>query len=443
MAWTIEHIERTFLDYMQRHGHVVIEGHSVRSPTDDVLFTTAGMHPLTPYLKGEPHPAGKRLADVQRCVRTTDVDEVGDNTHLTVFEMLGNWSLGDYFKETSIPQSFGLLTNEFGIDPRSIYVTVFAGAEGLPFDDEAQAIWEQTYADVGVDPKGRINPLVDNWWSNGPVGLCGPDTEIFVYVGDRGDDGEPVLAFDDIPQYVEIWNNVFMSFDRSASGELSPLPQRNVDTGMGLERLALFINGHDTVWKTDELHELTVVVGDTLGVDPDQLSGDPQHSLRIVTDHLRASLAIAAAGIAPSASRQGYVLRKLIRRAVRHAELLKGTDQGLAQSLIEATDRVSDVMGRRWKDVGPGEGGDLAKATIEKESSKFAKTLKKGVDHLQELADESKVFDGDLAFRLADTLGYPVELSAEEAQRIGMSIDDAWPHRYEELREEQRARSRG
>ena len=185
MAWTIEHIERTFLDYMERHGHVVIEGHSVRSPTDDVLFTTAGMHPLTPYLKGEPHPAGKRLADVQRCVRTTDVDEVGDNTHLTVFEMLGNWSLGDYFKETSIPQSFGLLTDEFGIDPRSIYVTVFAGAEGLPFDDEAQAIWEQTYADVGVDPKGRINPLVDNWWSNGPVGLCGPDTEIFVYVGDR------------------------------------------------------------------------------------------------------------------------------------------------------------------------------------------------------------------------------------------------------------------
>ena len=165
--------------------------------------------------------------------------------------------------------------------------------------------------------------------------------------------------------------------------------------------------------------------------------------MRIVTDHVRASLAIAAAGIAPSASRQGYVLRKLIRRAVRHAELLKGTDQGLAKSLIEATDRVSDVMGRRWKDVGPGEGGDLAKATIEKESSKFAKTLKKGVDHLQELADESLVFDGDLAFRLADTLGYPVELSAEEAERIGMTIDEAWPHRYEELREEQRSRSRG
>ncbi len=437
MAWTIEQIERTFLGYMERHGHVVIEGHSVRSPTDDVLFTTAGMHPLTPYLKGEPHPAGRRLTDVQRCVRTTDVDEVGDNTHLTVFEMLGNWSLGDYFKETSIPQSFGLLTNEFGIDPHKIYVTVFAGAEGLPFDDEAHAIWEQTFADAGVDLTGRINPLVDNWWSNGPVGLCGPDTEIFVYVGD-----EPAVPFADIPEYVEIWNNVFMSFDRALSGELTPLPQRNVDTGMGLERLALFINGHDTVWKTDELHELTIVVGDTLGVDPDRLEGDQQHSLRIVTDHLRASLAIAAAGITPSASRQGYVLRKLIRRAVRHAELLKGTDQGLAQSLVEATDRVSDVMGRRWPDVGPGTGGDVARETIDKEALKFSKTLRKGVDHLQMLADESKVFDGDLAFRLADTLGYPVELSAEEATRIGMSIDDEWPHRYEELREEQRARSR-
>ncbi|MET0578630.1 MAG: alanine--tRNA ligase-related protein, partial [Ilumatobacteraceae bacterium] len=186
MTWTIEQIERTFLSYMVAHGHVVIEGHSVRSPTDDVLFTTAGMHPLIPYLKGElVHPAGRRLTDVQRCVRTTDVDEVGDNTHLTVFEMLGNWSLGDYFKETSIPQSFGLLTGEFGIDPRSIYVTVFSGAEGLPFDDEAQAIWEQTFVDAGVDPTGRINPLgEDNWWSNGPVGLCGPDTEIFVHVGD-------------------------------------------------------------------------------------------------------------------------------------------------------------------------------------------------------------------------------------------------------------------
>ncbi len=438
MAWTVEQIERTFLDYMVRHGHVVIEGHSVRSPTDDVLFTTAGMHPLTPYLKGEPHPEGRRLCDVQRCVRTTDIDEVGDNRHLTVFEMLGNWSLGDYFKETSIPQSFGLLTGEFGIDPHSIYVTVFAGAEGLPFDHEAEAIWQQTFADAGVDPAGRINPLVDNWWSNGPVGLCGPDTEIFVYVGE-----EPRPPFADIPEYVEIWNNVFMTFDRAASGELTPLVQRNVDTGMGLERLALFLDRQQSVWDTDELHELAVLVGDTLGVSPDALEGDAARSLRIVTDHLRASLAIAAAGIQPSASRQGYVLRKLIRRAVRHGELLKGTDQGLATSLIDATDRVSEVMGSRWPDVGPGSGGDLARETIDKEARKFSKTLTKGVDHLQDLADKQVTFDGDLAFRLADTLGYPVELSAEEAARIGMAIDPSWPERYDELREEQRARSRG
>src|SRR4051812_20590264 len=371
MAWTIDQIERTFLDFMEDHGHALIEGHSVRSPTDDVLFTTAGMHPLVPFLKGdEVHPAGRRLTDVQRCVRTTDVDEVGDNTHLTVFEMLGNWSLGDYFKETSIPQSFRLLTNVFGIDPHSLYVTVFGGGAEVPADDESPGIWAQTFADAGVDPKGRINPLgeEDNWWSNGPVGLCGPDTEIFVYVGD----GAPP-PFGDRPEYVEIWNNVFMTYDRSDDGTLAQLSQRNVDTGMGLERLALFLNGHSSVWETDELHELTVVVGDALGVDAGKLVGDGARSMRIVTDHLRASLAIAAAGIQPSATRQGYVLRKLIRRAVRHGELLKGTDQGLAPALIAATDRVSDVMGRRWPDVGPGAGGDRARETIEKEAQKFSR----------------------------------------------------------------------
>ncbi len=437
MSWTIQRIERTFLEYMERHGHVVIEGHSVRSPTDDVLFTTAGMHPLTPYLKGEPHPAGRRLADVQRCVRTTDIDAVGDDTHLTVFEMLGNWSLGDYFEETSIPQSFGLLTGEFGIDPHHIYVTVFAGADGVPYDAEAVATWTQTFADAGVDPTGRINPLPDNWWANGPVGLCGPDTEIFLYVGD-----EPQPPFADIPEYVEIWNNVFMTFDRGADGSLTELSQRNVDTGMGLERLALFLDGRTSVWQTDELHELTVLVGDTFGVSPDTVEGDAVTSLRIVTDHLRASLAIAAAGIRPSASQQGYVLRKLIRRAVRHGELLRGSDEGLAAALITATDRVSEVMGRRWPDVGPGAGGDVARETIDKEVRRFARTLRTGVDHLQALAAAHATFDGELAFHLADTLGYPVELSAEEASRLGMPLDPAWEERYDALREEQRARSR-
>ena len=443
MTWTIERIERTFLSYMERHGHTIIEGHSVRSPTDDVLFTTAGMHPLVPYLSGDlVHPAGRRLTDVQRCVRTTDIDEVGDNRHLTVFEMLGNWSLGDYFKETSIPQSFGLLTGEFGIDPHSLNVTVFAGDAEVPADTDAPEIWAQTFRDAGVDPTGRIHPLGEdaNWWSNGPVGLCGPDTEIFVYVGNRADgEREP---FGDIPEYVEIWNNVFMTYDRSADGELKTLAQRNVDTGMGLERLALFLNGHDSVWHTDELHELTVDVADALGIKvaPD---GDEARSLYIVTDHLRAALAIAAAGIQPSASRQGYVLRKLIRRAVRHGELLRGTDQDLAAKLIDATDRVSTVMGRRWPDVGPGPGGDAAKSVLERETSKFSRTLRNGVEQLQLAADEQHTFDGDLAFRLADTLGYPVDLSAEEAQRIGMPVADGWQDRYDELREQQRQRSRG
>jgi len=442
MEWTIERIEQVFLGYMERHGHTVIEGHSVRSPTDDVLFTTAGMHPLVPYLLGDmPHPAGTRLTNVQRCVRTTDIDEVGDDTHLTVFEMLGNWSIGDYFKETSIPQSFGLLTGEFGIDPHSLYVTVFAGDDEVPHDDEAPAIWEQTFRDAGVDPTGRINPLGadDNFWSNGPVGLCGPDTEIFVHVGD---DEAPVFA--DIPEFVEIWNNVFMTYNRDENGELAMLEQRNVDTGMGLERLAMFLNEHSSVWETDELAELLESVAEALAIgSAGELDVAASRSLRIVTDHLRAALAIAAAGIHPAASKQGYILRKLIRRAVRHAELLRGTDETLAEVLVTATDNVSEVMGRRWTDVGPGEGGAAARATVEAEARKFARTLRNGAERLQQDADAGAVFDGDLAFLLADTLGYPMELSAEEAERIGMPVADGWKERYDELREAQRARSRG
>ena len=443
MPWTIQQIERTFLSYMERHGHAVIPGHSVRSPTDDVLFTTAGMHPLVPYLRGDlAHPAGRRLADVQRCVRTTDIDEVGDDRHLTVFEMLGNWSLGEYFKETSIPQSFGLLTGELGIDPRTLDVTVFAGSDEVPADDESPEIWAQAFRDAGVDPAGRIHPrgADDNWWSNGPVGLCGPDTEIFVYVGDRPDgEREP---FGDIPEYVEIWNNVFMTYDRAADGELTVLSQRNVDTGMGLERLALILDGHGSVWHTNELRELTARVADALGVGPVD-GGDALRSLRVVTDHLRAALCVAAAGIEPSASRQGYVLRKLIRRAVRHGELLRGTDEDLAGTLTDAAHQVSLVLRRRWPDVGPGQRGDPAMATVEEEVGRFARTLRRGVERLQHDADGDRTFDGDLAFLLADTLGYPVELSAEEARRIGMPLADGWQERYAELREQQRRRSRG
>jgi alanyl-tRNA synthetase len=441
MTWTIQQIERTFLDAMQAVGHVVIEGHSVCSPTDDVLFTTAGMHPLIPYLRGDAvHPAGRRLTDVQRCVRTTDVDEVGDDTHLTVFEMLGNWSLGDYFEETSIPQSFGLLTGPFGIDPHALYVTVFAGSDEVPADDEAREIWAQTFADAGIDPTGRVIPLGadDNWWSNGPVGLCGPDTEIFVHIGE----GE-APPFGVRPEFVEIWNNVFMTYDRRADGVLTHLAQRNVDTGMGLERLAMFLDAHESVWQTDELHDLTNGVADALGIAADRLDGPGVTSLRVVTDHLRAGLAIAAAGVHPSSSRQGYVLRKLIRRALRHAQLLRGTDDALAPRLVAATGAVSSIMGRRWPDVGPGAGGDQARETVEREAHAFSRTLRRGVDRLAQRAADAATFDGDLAFHLADTMGYPVELSVEDATRLGMAFEDRWEDRYEALRAEQRARSRG
>jgi alanyl-tRNA synthetase len=212
---------------------------------------------------------------------------------------------------------------------------------------------------------------------------------------------------------------------------------------MGLERIALFLNGHNSVWQTDELARLTEAVADPLGTAPDRLDDDGKHSLYIVSDHLRASLAIAAAGIRPSASRQGYVLRKLIRRAVRHAELLLGSDTGLAAALAKSTANASEVMGVRWPDVGASETGDQARETIIKEAEKFAKTVNRGVENLHEVAQETGVFDGELAFRLADERGFPAELSLEEAQRMGLTIAPDWEERYEELREQQRARSRG
>jgi alanyl-tRNA synthetase len=441
MAWTLNDVEDKFLRYMQDNGHVLIEGHSVLSPTEDVLFTTAGMHPLTPYLHGEPHPDGTMLCDVQRCVRTTDIDEVGDNTHLTIFEMVGNWSLGAYFKEQAIPQSLILLTEVFGIDPSSLYVTCFAGDpdQDLTQDDEAPAIWAQCFRDAGVDPTGRINPLGidDNWWSNGPTGLCGPDTEMFVYVGKEKD---PVFA--DIPEFVEIWNNVFMTYDRAADGTLSQLAQKNIDTGMGAERAELFLNGTATVWDTPELVALLDGVADGLGIATNGLDAEQIRSQRIIADHLRAALAIAAAGVHPSASRQGYVLRRLIRRSVRHAELLTGTEDGLADKVHAASAKVAEVQGQRWADL-TGESGEAAREVIDKEVAKFAKALRKAVKALHEFAEEGMTFDGDLAHRAADALGYPAELAAEEAARIGMTVDPNWEERYEQLREEQRERSRG
>ena len=441
MAWTLDDIENAFLGYMQERGHVLIEGHSVLSPTPDVLFTTAGMHPLTPYLGGDPHPAGKRLCDVQRCVRTTDIDEVGDNRHLTVFEMIGNWSLGDYFKETAIPQSMGLLTDVFGIDPHKLYISTFAGdpSQGLARDDEAAALWAQCFADLGVDPAGRINPLGvdDNWWSNGPVGLCGPDTEMFVYVGD---DANPTFA--DTAEFVEIWNNVFMTYDRAEDGTLTQLANKNIDTGMGGERAELFLNGLTNVWDTPELAMLTEGVARGLQVATTGFGDEQVQSQRVIADHMRAALVIAAAGVRPSPGRQGYVLRRLIRRSVRHAELLTGSDTGLADKLHAVATEVAEIQGARWSDL-TGASGDAAREVVDKEVVKFAKTVRQGINHLHEQAEAGAVFDGDFAFQAADTLGYPAELSAEEAARVGMTIDPGWEERYEVLREEQRARSRG
>ena len=433
MTWTIEEIQQRFLGFMEAQGHTVIDAHSVRAPTEDALFTTTGMLPLVPYLSGEPHPAGRRLADVQRCVRPTDLDAVGDDTHLTVFEMLGHWSLGDYFKETAIPQSFGLLTGELGIEPDRLYVTVYGGDEEVPHDDEAAGTWAQAFADAGVDPSGRVAARDDegNWWTGGPVGPCGPGTEIFVELdGGAGLDGDGL---------VEVGGNMFVAYDRAEDGTLAPLPQRNVDTALGLERVTMCLSGQTSVWETDELAAVADEVAAALGIAVADLDADGTRSLRIVADHLRAALSIAAAGVAPADTRQGYVLRKLVRRAVRHGELLTGTDAGLAASVTAAADGVAQVMGRRWTDVGGGDSGDTARSVVEHEAGAFARTLGNGTALLHRWAGTGDELDGDMAFRLADEHGYPAELAAEEAARLGMAVHPDWAVRYDVLREQQLA----
>ena len=260
---------------------------------------------------------------------------------------------------------------------------------------------------------------------------------MFVYVGD-----ETSPTFADLPEFVEIWNNVFMTYERDADGTLTELSQRNIDTGMGAERTELFLNNRATVWETPEMAALLDAVSRGLGVADASLDDDAIRSLRIVADHLRAALTIAAAGVYPSASRQGYVLRRLIRRSVRHAELLTGSDAEVATKVNQAANEVADVQGLRWDDLN-GESGEHAREVIDREVAKFAKALRHGLDTLHREADNGATFDGDFAFKAADTLGYPAELALEEAERVGMTVDPGWRERYEELRREQQERSRG
>ncbi len=419
---TANELRSKYIEFFKSKNHAEISGQSLIPENDpSVLFTMAGMHPLVPYLLGEPHPAGTRLTDYQKCIRTGDIDEVGDPGHLTCFEMLGNWSLGDYFKKEAIAFSYEFLTSPqwLGLDPRKLSVTVFEGDDSAPRDDEAARYWKEN----GMpDDKIAYLPASDNWWAAGPTGPCGPDTEIFYWVGE----GLPPQGSNkktDSEHWMEIWNNVFMQFNRIDEKTLVKLPKQNVDTGMGLERTNCILQGKTSVYLTEVFQpiiaEIEALARYTYGSDAEK-----DKSVRIIADHARASVFILGdqRGVTPSNLGAGYVLRRLIRRAVRHGLKLGIEDAFLA--------RVAEPVIENFKTAYPELAQNRAKITDEltAEEKKFRETLKNGEAEFQKLLpnlmkNPKKEISGKVAFRLYDTFGYPVELTQELAAEHGFTVD--------------------
>ena len=419
---TANELREKFLSFFKEKGHAVIPSASIIPENDPtVLFTTAGMHPLVPYLLGEKHPEGKRLTNVQKCIRTGDIEEVGDTTHCTFFEMLGNWSLGDYFKKEAIAWSWEFLTSEkwLNIPKERIYISVFAGDEDAPRDMESYNYW----LSHGVDESHIFFlPKEHNWWGPaGTTGPCGPDTEMFYDTGkDKCSPGcSPACG---CGKYVEIWNDVFMEYNKTAEGKYEPLGQKNVDTGMGLDRTIAVLQGVDSVYDTD----LYKGIMDTIGKLSDReyrQDEDTIKAYRIVADHIRTSVFILGdqKGVTPSNVDQGYVLRRLIRRAIRFG-LQIGIPEG---SIPEIAQAVID----QYKDVYPEllENEAFVKQELSLEEERFQRTIKQGLREfsklIKRLGKDVQVIDGPSAFRLYDTFGFPLEFTQELALENGYTVD--------------------
>ena len=369
-----QEIRKRFLKFFEKRGHAIIPSASLIPENDpSVLFNTAGMQPLVPYLLGTPHPAGKRLANIQKCVRTGDIDEIGDNTHLTFFEMMGNWSLGDYFKKESIAWSYELLTSKsegFGLDPQRLYVTCFEGNDDAPRDEESAEIWREIFKKNNVTGE-RIYfmPAKNNWWQPGPNGPCGPDTEMFYDLTGKLDKGmtkDEYLKADDEQKVVEIWNNVFMEYIKKDDKVVGKLENKNVDTGSGFERVCAVLQGKTNIFDTD--------LFDGIFEKIDSLSNKPlTKSKRVVADHIRTSVFMIAEGVTPSNTDRGYILRRLLRRAINHAEKL-----GIKPGSILL---IAEIVIEKYKDVYPNlfNKKETIKQEIEKEEQKFRNTLSKGM----------------------------------------------------------------
>ena len=419
---TANDLRSIYIEFFKSKNHAEISGQSLIPENDpSVLFTTAGMHPLVPYLLGEKHPAGTRLTDYQKCIRTGDIDEVGDPSHLTCFEMLGNWSLGDYFKKESIAFSYEFLTSPkwLGLDPRKISVTVFAGDENAPRDEEAATFWKEN----GM-PEDKIAylPASDNWWAAGPTGPCGPDTEIFYWVGE----GLPPAGSNkgtDSKNWMEIWNNVFMQYNRVDEKTLVPLPKQNVDTGMGLERTNYILQGKTSVYLTEVFQPIIKTIeglsGYTYGTDDEK-----DKSVRIIADHSRSSVFILGdqKGVTPDRVGAGYVLRRLIRRAVRH-----GMKLGIEKDFMA---EVAATVIENFKNAYPEleENKEKVFRELTAEEAKFRTTLKKGEAEFQKLLpnlmkNPKKIISGKVAYNLYETYGYPLELTQELGAENGFTVD--------------------
>ena len=422
-------IRNKYLDFFKRHGHAVIPSAPLIPENDpSVLFTTAGMQPLVPYLLGEKHPEGTRLTDFQKCLRTNDIDEVGDNRHLTYFEMLGNWSLGDYFKEESIAMSFEFLTKELGIPVEKLSVTCFAGDEDCQRDEVTASCWRK----AGI-PEDRIYYFGkdDNWWIAGEEGPCGPDTEMFY------DTGKPKCSENCNPscgcgKYVEIWNNVFMEFFKTKDGKYTKLKQHNVDTGLGLERMAMLLQGKETPFDT----ELFKPVMDKL----QELAGenDSIESRRIVAEHLRASMMIIQDGGLPSNVDRGYILRRLIRRMVRHLRKL----QINLNELGELIDLNIDTLKEMYPELH--QNSDKIKSVIIEEKDKFEKTLERGEREFNKIVNRMKndgkdTISGQDLFTLYETYGFPPEVTQDLAREAGLKVDTT---EFDKLFKEHQEKSR-
>ena len=421
-------IRRKYLEFFKKHGHQVIPSSPVIPENDpSVLFTTAGMQPLVPYLLGEKHPAGTRIVDYQKCIRTVDIDEVGDNRHLTFFEMLGNWSLGDYFKDESIHMSYEFLIKELGIPAEKISVTCFKGDEDAPRDEESARIWKE----VGI-PEDRIYYFGkdDNWWIAGDEGPCGPDTEMFYDTG-KEPCSEHCNPSCDCGKYIEMWNNVFMEFYKSSDGKYTKLKKQNVDTGLGLERMAMLLQGKQTPFET----ELFAPIMNEL---EKKAKVDDINSRRIVAEHLRSSMIIIADGGKPSNVDSGYVLRRLIRRMTRHLNKLE-VDLDELQGLIELyIDELKELYPEMQQNR------ETIIKTIIEEKDKFIKTLKHGEKEFNKAIEKAKedgkdTIDGYTIFNLYETYGFPPEVTVELATEQGFKAD---MKEYEKLFKEHQEKSR-